>query len=117
MWEALEPAVLELTSAIIAAAIAVAAFYLRRWTGIQVEAKHREALHEALMSGAMAAVRHGPKEGFATLEAQAISHARASVPDAVRYLVPGETVLDTIAERYVREAMERGFAAIGAEPK
>lgn len=100
-------AILGLFAAILTFAITRASAAFTAATGTQIEAKHRTALHEALMSGAASAIEHGPREAVGTLKAHAIAHARESVPDAIRALVPGDTVLDTIAERYVLEAMAR----------
>ena len=107
MWEAIEPAVLELVSTIIAAAIALAAIYFRRWTGVRIEEKHKRDLHDALMSGAAAAIKLGPQAGVEAMKAHAIAYARQSVPGAFRELIPGETVLDDLAEAKVREVLAR----------
>ncbi|EPX78510.1 hypothetical protein [Salipiger mucosus] len=76
-------------------------------TGIAVERDAREALHEAIKSGVEAALERGPETGVEQIKAHAIFHARESVPDAIRILVPGEGVLDRLAVRYYRESMER----------
>jgi hypothetical protein len=76
-----------------------------RW-GIEVEARHREALHSAIMSGIQAALARG-LTGQAAVSA-AINHATVSVPDAIRKL-PQATpaVLSSIAEAKLREAIGR----------
>lgn len=95
-------------SLLLTAIIGVAARQFTAYTGIKIEKRHREALHEALMTGAKSAVIHRPGEAWGTLTAHAIAHARESVPDAVKALVPGkEGALDRIAERYVRDALKR----------
>ena len=104
MWEEL---IVTALGGILTVVIGMASVALRQYTGITIQKRHREALHEALLSGASSAVMHGPQEGLRTLKAQAVAHARESVPDAIRALVPGDTVLDRIAERYVMEALER----------
>ncbi|WP_108482247.1 hypothetical protein [Oceaniglobus ichthyenteri] len=86
---------------------ASAAFTLA--TGIQIEARHREALHEAIISGVESAMRHGPNEAFGTLRAHVVQHLRESVPDALKALTPGDGVIDRLIERYAAEA----FAKIG----
>jgi len=97
----------ELVGTIISALMAIGLFFFQRFTGIKIEEKHKRDLHDALMSGAMAAVQHGPSAGLDTLKVQAIRHAQHSVPGALKALIPGDTVLDTIAARYVSEALAR----------
>lgn len=84
---------------------AAAAFELA--TGIEVEAKHREALHRAAQTGVESAILHGPRVALETLKAHAIQHMRESVPDALKALTPGDGVLDRLVERYAREALNK----------
>ncbi len=105
MLEALQPHILELVSVLIAALIAVGTASLRQWTGIQVSAKHREALHEALVSGIQSAILDGPEAGVDLLVQKGIEHARRSVPDALNHLNPDAGVLNRIANRYAVQAM------------
>ncbi|ETX26725.1 hypothetical protein [Roseivivax isoporae] len=107
LWTTLEPHVIELLGLVLTIIIGIAARQLSAWTGIEIQKRHREALHEALMSGAMSAIKHGPSVGLGTLKAHAIAHARQSVPEAVKALVPGDGVLDAIAERYVRDVLRK----------
>ena len=81
-------------------------------TGIAIERAAREALHSAIKSGIEAALARGPEAGFEEIKAHAIFHAQQSVPDAIEQLVPGDGVLDRLALRYYREAMERVGVAI-----
>ena len=76
-------------------------------TGIAIEREAREALHSAIRSGIEAALARGPEAGLDEIKAHAIFHAQQSVPDAIERLVPGDGVLDRLALRYYREAMER----------
>ena len=76
-------------------------------TGSAVEREAREALHSAIKSGIEAALAGGPEAGLEQIKAHAILHAQQSVPDAIEVLVPGDGVLDRLALRYYREAMER----------
>ena len=76
-------------------------------TGIAIEREAREALHSAIKSGIEAALARGPEAGLEEIKARAIFHAQQSVPDAIEQLVPGDGVLDRLALRYYREAMER----------
>lgn len=84
---------------------AAAAFTLA--TGIQIEAQHRAALHEAIKSGVESALAHGTSVGLGTLKAHVVQHLRESVPDALKALTPGDGVLDRLVERYAREALNR----------
>jgi len=108
------PALVTLFGAALTFIINRGAGALQAAAGIDIEASHREALHSAIMTGVKAAVARGPVAGIDAVKAEALAYARASVPDAIRALVPGETVLDAIAERYVLERLEE--MGIGLEP-
>ena len=84
---------------------AAAAFTMA--TGIQIEARHREALHEAVMTAVESGMMHGPEVGMSTLRAHVVAHLRESVPDALMALTPGDGVLDRLIERYAREALSK----------
>ena len=75
-----------------------------RW-GIEIEARHREALHSALMSGIRNALGGG-LTGQAAINA-AISYAARSVPDAIAKLDPEARVLEDLAYSKLQEAMEK----------
>jgi len=109
MLDVLEPHLLEILSMIITAAISMAALYLRRWTGIEIEARHREALHSAIMSGVESALQHGPGKAADQLVDEAVAYARKSVPDAIARLAPDNVILRRLADRYVRTALERAL--------
>lgn len=104
IWTAAQPHIIELLGVLLTLLIGIATQALRRWTGIEIEARHREALHSAIMSGVEAAMAHGAGD-VQTVKRAAIEHANASVPDAIRALVRGDTVLDTLAERYARQKL------------
>ncbi|MFN3647853.1 MAG: hypothetical protein ACK4S2_15325 [Gemmobacter sp.] len=98
------PHLLELASGLLALAIGWAAMRFNAWTGIQIEARHREALHAALMTGARAAVSRGlPVQQAVDL---AVGHAQASVPAAMKRLKPSEPVLRNLARAKVAEATQ-----------
>jgi len=75
-----------------------------RW-GIEIEARHREALHSALMSGIRAALGRG----FTGQEAidMALKYTLDSVPDALVALNPNANVLADLAAAKLREATEK----------
>ncbi len=84
-----------------------------RW-GIEIEARHREALHSAILSGLMAALSRG-KTGDAVIEA-ALDHVGVSVPDAIR-AIPQVTpdVLRSIARAKLLDVVDKAVAPIPVE--
>lgn len=100
---ALAPHVLELIAGLLSAMIGWAAVEAKRKWGLDIEARHREALHSALMNGArMALDRAISQQGAADL---AIGYAEASVPDAIRALRPSPEVMVNLARAKVAEAV------------
>lgn len=72
-----------------------------RW-GVEVEARHREALHSAVMTGLLAAIARG-KVGEEAIDA-ALSHVASSVPDAIAGLPQANGyIVRSIAEAKLRE--------------
>ena len=65
--------------------------------GIEIEARHREALHSALMTGVRRALASGLQEREAVAEAT-VNHVRTSVPDALAALNPAPRQLVDVAE-------------------
>jgi hypothetical protein len=94
---ALAPHLLELIAALATAIIGwLAAQAKARW-GLEIEARHREALHSALMTG----VRHALSEGVqgrTAITRAAVGYVRVSVPDALAALKPGPGQLTDMAE-------------------
>lgn len=76
-------------------------------TGIQIEARHREALHQAIMTSVESGMKYGPDVGFDTLRSHVVNYLHESVPDALIALTPGDGVLDRLIERYAREAISK----------
>lgn len=95
------PAIVTLFGTVLTIVLTRAAHVARSRWGIEIEARHRDALHAALMSGIQAALLGG-LSGKAAVEA-AIRHAGTSVPDAVRALKPAPGVLTSIAEAKLRQ--------------
>jgi hypothetical protein len=89
---------------------AAAAFTMA--TGLQIEAKHREVLHEAIITAVESGMKFGPDVAMDTMKVHVVQHLRASVPQAIDALMPGDGVLNNLIERYAREAL----ATMG-EPK
>jgi hypothetical protein len=77
---------------------------VKQWTGIQIEAKHREALHSAMMTGVAAALARGRvKASEVTVDVksvivkEAVEWAYKSVPDALNALGASPTALAELA--------------------
>lgn len=85
LWDLMLPVI----SAIITAAITWGAVAFQRWSGMEVEAKHREALHRAILTGIGFAMSRVTGAGPATtpnaVVSQASEYVRTSVPDALGY--------------------------------
>lgn len=74
-----------------------------RW-GIEIEAKHREALQSALMTGATMALAKGLAGKDATNEALRHVLARGA-PDAARFFGLDARGLEDLAQAKIREAL------------
>lgn len=101
---ALMPHILEVAGVVVAILLAGLTRTLKDRWGIEIEARHREALHSALMSGIRAALGRG-LAGQAAIDA-AVSYARQSVPDALSRLDPDAGVLADLASSKLRQVLE-----------
>lgn len=101
----LMPHILELVGVVVTVLIASLVSTLKARFGIEIEARHREALHSALMSGIRAALGRG----FTGQEAidMALKYTLDSVPDALVALNPNANVLADLAAAKLREATEK----------
>lgn len=86
------PLLVDIATVVIAAAIAFAAQRFQSWTGIQVEARHREALQSALANGARVAIEGGSVADIT----RAVAYVQKSVPDALAHFQVRDA--DRIAE-------------------
>ncbi|ODM43085.1 hypothetical protein [Cereibacter johrii] len=102
---ALTPSLLELAGVALTALIGFATVRFQRWTGIQIEARHREALHSAIMTAARVAVARGLPREVATEFVS--SYVRASVPVALKRLSPSVETLDALVRSKLLEIAER----------
>jgi len=94
---ALAPHLLELIAALATAIIGwLAAQVKARW-GLEIEARHREALHSALMTGVMHALSEGV-QGRAAIAKATVDYVHTSVPDALAALKPQPDQLTDMAE-------------------
>ena len=90
--------ILPIVATIVTAIIGWAAAQARARWGIEIEARQREALHSALMTGAQLALsRLGPQASQAALTAEAVKYAQGSVPGAISGLRPAAGVLSDLA--------------------
>lgn len=102
LLNAATPHAMEIMGLVVTAAIGWAATAARKKWGIEIEAKHREALHSAIMTGAQMAL--GRKLTTVAAVDLILGYAQASVPDALKALRPDRAVLTNIARAKLREA-------------
>ncbi|MFQ6756750.1 hypothetical protein V6Z72_20615 [Cereibacter sphaeroides] len=102
---ALTPSLLDLAGVVLTALIGLATVRFQRWTGIQIEARHREALHSAIMTAARVAVARGLTREVAAEFVS--SYVRASVPEAMKRLSPSAETLDALVRSKLLEVAGR----------
>lgn len=104
LFPAVLPVLLQTLSTLLTALLIWVANVARvRW-GIEIEARHREALHTAIMSGIRAALSRG-LTGQALVTAT-LSHVANSTPEALSKLKPKDGVLEEIIEGKLREVID-----------
>lgn len=103
VWEALLPAILPVIGLVITAILQRAAATAQARWGIEIEARHREALHSALMTGITAALSRGL--GTRAAIDAALTYAAGSVPDAIAALAPSGQTLQELAEAKLLQAI------------
>ena len=98
------PLLVDLLALLLGLAIGWLSPQAHRYLGVQVEPRHREALHSAIMTG----LRHSLAEDVSRerILHEALHYARTSVPDAVRALVKDDGVLRALAEARLRELVD-----------
>lgn len=93
--EALMPLVATLLSVFVPAVMAMAYTRFSKWTGIEIEARQREALQSALANGVRLMIGGMTKD-------HAIDYVLASVPDALKGLkVEDRTRLEELLEPHI----------------
>ncbi|EGJ20503.1 hypothetical protein RSWS8N_00455 [Cereibacter sphaeroides WS8N] len=99
---ALTPSLLDLVGVALTALIGFATVRIQRWTGIQIEARHREALHSAIITAARLAVARklAPDEATEFVS----SYVRNSVPDALKQLAPPADTLNALVRSRLAQA-------------
>lgn len=110
--EALTPLLIDLLALLLSLAIGWLSLQAHRYLGVQVEARHREALHSAIMTG----IRRNLAGDLSREQIiqEALRYVRTSVPDAVRVLVKDDGILRALAEAKLRELLETPGRASGA---
>ena len=102
IYAELLPVLLQLIAAALAMVLLRAAEAARRRWGIEIEARHREALHASLMTGVSAALARGLK-GTAAVDAATV-YARQSVPDAIAALRPDAVLMRNLATAKLQQS-------------
>jgi len=107
IWNALAPHVGEAAGVCVAGVIAWASATLRRKWGLEIEARHREALHAAVMSGVRAARarQSGGRIDTDAAVGDALAYVQQSVPDALGALRPSAHTLADLARAKLAEAV------------
>ncbi len=87
--------------AVLAVLLARVSLAAKNRLGLDIEKRHQDALHSALMSGVRAALQRG-SVGEAIV-AEAVRYAQSSVPDAIAKLAPAGGVLAELARAKIDE--------------
>lgn len=101
---AASPHILELLGVLLTGIIGWAAAAARRKWGIEIEARYREALHSALMTGAQLAMKH-ELTGKAAINL-VLRYIKQSVPDAIGNLKPSPDVLTDLAKAKIEQVAQ-----------
>lgn len=101
---AASPHILELLGVLLTGIIGWAAAAARRKWGIEIEARYREALHSALMTGAQLAMKH-ELTGKAAIDL-VLRYIQQSVPDAIGSLKPSPDVLTDLAKAKIEQVAQ-----------
>lgn len=107
----LQPAITTLAVAILTALMGVVTSWISAKFKIDIEAKHRAALHSALETGVarvLDKLTHLPQVTRAdTAVAEAVAYVEKSVPDAIKALSPSKDHLRDMALAKAKEALLR----------
>lgn len=105
IFEIVRPYIVEIVSGAVLALLTWVAALFQRWTGIQIEARHRDALHSAAMTGVSSALtKAGYRLNDLTVSTRsyvltdAANWVVKSVPDAVTYFGLGPDKVAAIVE-------------------
>ncbi|MDS9468224.1 hypothetical protein RGQ15_11665 [Paracoccus sp. MBLB3053] len=104
------PQLLEIAGLILTAVLTWAAAKAKAKWGIEIEARHREALHSAIMTGINLALSKG-LTAQAAVDA-ALDYATKSVPDAIGALKPSAETIADLAKAKLQEAAFEGIKSL-----
>ena len=105
----------DLIGAAVTALIGYAVTLIKAKFGIEIEAKHREALHSALTTGALLGLaKLGVTASKEEVAAASVEYARSSVPGALARLAPSNEVLTNLAMAKVQQVTASAPAGAGA---
>lgn len=103
LMAAVLPYIMDILAIVLMAALTWASAWAKRKFNIDIEAKHRDGLHSALMTGArLAASRQLTGQAAIAL---IVDYVRKSVPDALASLKPSSAVLQDLAQSKLQEAL------------
>lgn len=104
LMAAVLPYLIDILAIVLMAALTWASAWAKRKFNIDIEAKYRDGLHSALMTGArLAASRQLTGQAAIAL---IVDYVRKSVPDALASLKPSSGTLQDLAEAKLAEAMK-----------
>ena len=110
---AASPGIIDLIGLALTGIIGWAAAAARRKWGIEIEARYREALHSALLTGAQLAMKN-ELTGQAAIDL-VLRYIKQSVPDAIGSLKPSPDVLTDLAKAKLEQvAQAKANEAAGA---
>ena len=101
---AASPGIIDLIGLTLTGIIGWAAAAARRKWGIEIEARHREALQSALLTGAHLAMKH-ELTGKAAIDV-VLGYIKQSVPDAIGSLNPSTEVLTDLAKAKLEQVAQ-----------
>lgn len=112
---AVEHLILPVVSFVIAALIGWIAKRFRDWTGVEIEARHRDAFQTSLENAArLAIMRHGPiapgQQIPAALINESLNYVKTGAPDAVRHFgVRDETIIERLIPHFITGVIGQVF--------
>ncbi|QDP47441.1 MAG: hypothetical protein GOVbin2371_26 [Prokaryotic dsDNA virus sp.] len=104
LFAAVQPVLMDAASYLLMAFLIWVGNTVRVHFGIEIEARHREAMHSAIMSGIRAALARGLNGPDAVQDV--VDHVFRSTPDALHKLKPAPGVLENIIEGKLREVKD-----------
>lgn len=112
MFLLVAPHLIEIFGLLITLLIGWMAKRLRDWTGIQIEARHRDALHSAMMTGVRYALERKLPPAV-TVDTAASYAQRIGGPDAIAALRANRETLGTITRAKMLEVVDGNAGMLG----